>query len=169
MLILYDIEQGLCESWEQYFHKEIEKGYVEVRNIPFKYVKCVNVVTAGNSYGWMTGGIDLAVRNYYGQTIQDDIQSYILSLPGRFLPVGEHIRVNTRDKDKPHLIYAPTMQIPKRIDTIDVFYVFSKLLKHYETFACCGLGTLTGGLTFDECAKAMHDAYVYVKGNIDEN
>jgi len=113
----------------------------------------------------MTGGIDLVVRNYYGQQIQDAIQSNILSMPGRFFPVGESIIIQTHDKKKPYLIYAPTMNMPKQIDKIDCFYIFAKLLEKYDSFACCGIGTCTGEIAIEECAKAMYDAYKYVYNN----
>lgn len=168
-IILFDINEDLCSSWRKYFKEEIDKGLVTVCNQKFEELECNCVITAGNSYGWMTGGIDLVVRNYYGQFIQDRIQQIILSMPNRMLPVGESIILNTGDIKKPYLIYAPTMDVPKGIDTLDVFYVFAKLLREYTSgFACCGLGTGTGNIDYDDCAKAMYDAYKYVVGN-DEN
>lgn len=67
-LILYDINKDLCDCWNKYF-KDIKN--VTVLNCPFDDLESEYVVTAGNSYGWMTGEIDLVVRNYYGQYIQD--------------------------------------------------------------------------------------------------
>lgn len=158
-LILFDLNKDLCKAWE----KEFQSYYnIRIENCSFEQLKSDYVVTAGNSYGWMTGGIDLAVRNYYGQWIQDYIQSCILNKYGRYLPVGHNILINTDDLLKPHLIYAPTMPVPMYIDKIDVFYVFAKLLQEYESFACCGLGTLTGGISEEDCAKQMRLAYEYV-------
>ena len=82
------------------------------------------------------------------------------------LPVGESIILNTGDIKKPYLIYAPTSDWPKNISPLDVFYVFAKLLEEYTSgFACCGLGTGTGNINCDDCAKAMYDAYRYVVSN----
>lgn len=161
-ITLYDINKKLCSEWEKEF---AECSNVEVKNCDFKKLECEYVVTAGNSYGWMTGGIDLAVRNYYGQKIQDEIQEVILEKEGRYLQVGESITIYTGDKKKPNLIYVPTMEIPKQITKIDVFYVFAKLLEKYNNinFACCGLGTGTGGISEEECAKQMKLAYKYCK------
>ena len=158
-LILYDINKDLCDCWNKYF-KDIKN--VTVLNCSFDDLESEYVVTAGNSYGWMTGGIDLVVRNYYGQYIQDYVQYAILTLPNRYLPVGENILVTTKDSKKPNLIYAPTMDLPKTIDYIDVFYVFCKLLQQYDDFACCGLGTGVGNVSSEQCAKAMYDAYTYI-------
>lgn len=162
MLILYDTNKRLCVEWEIKFEKYIKSKEVLVVNREFKDVVCDNIVTAGNSYGWMTGGIDLAVREYYGQWIQDEIQRRILQLPGRYLPVGDFIEIFTRDKTKENLIYLPTMDVPKFIEPIDVVHVLARLLMYsWKEIACCGLGTGCGGLSESDCAQAMLDAYEY--------
>lgn len=160
-IILYDKNEKMCTEWKKKFTCFND---VEVKHCDFKELECKYVVTAGNSYGWMTGGIDLVVRDYYGQKIQDKIQEVILGKVGRYLQVGESIVIYTGDKKKPNLIYAPTMEMPKRISKIDVFYVFEKLLEKYNNvnFACCGLGAGTGGIS-EECAKQMMLAYKYYK------
>ena len=163
MILLYDIDPVLCQEWSRYF-AEVLNTKVEIKNIPFSEVEYEKVVTAGNSYGWMTGGIDLAVRNYYGQWIQDRVQSEILNQPGRYLPVGRDIIISTQDRTKPFLIYAPTMDIPRYITKTDVFYVFAKLLERHESFACCGLGTGTGKVSAKDCAEAMFNAYKFIIG-----
>lgn len=115
-------------------------------------------------------GIDLAVREYFGQWVQDTIQKYIIQLPGRYLPVGQFLSIQTSDITKPELLYVPTMDVPKHIDKLDVFYVFSKILLHpCKNIACCGLGTSCGGVNELDCADAMLRAYEYVKGYMDEN
>lgn len=165
MIVLYDTNNELCEYWKFYFKDEpdVTVQHKRLQNLESEYV-----VTAGNSYGWMTGGIDLAVRQYFGQDIQDTIQSVILGLPGRYLPVGSSIVIETYNNYLPYLIYAPTMDIPKRITKTDVFYVFAKLLEKFDSFACCGLGTGVGGVNYKDCAKAMYDAYKFMR-NRNEN
>lgn len=159
-MLLFDINPELYEAWEEAFKDVAE---VSVLCTKFENVCAKRVVTAGNSYGWMTGGIDLAVRNYYGQWIQDEVQRQILLYHNRRLPVGKSIAIETRDRLKPTLIYAPTMELPRFISEIDVFFVFANLLLKYGTdIACCGLGTATGGLSAKECARAMRKAYDYV-------
>lgn len=173
-LILYDINKSLCDEWNKYFKDEIEKGLVEVQNVTFKDLKCNYVATAGNSYGWMTGGIDLAVRQYYGQGIQDIIQHGIISECSGELPVGSMMMIDTQDNLKPHLLYAPTMRVPSKIEPIDVFYVFFKILttlysqNEVDELACCGLGTSTGGVSVSDCAKMMYIAYKFIDGDQNE-
>lgn len=158
-IVLFDVNLKLCEEWKKQFKDYPE---VKIKNCSFEELEFDRVVTAGNSFGWMTGGIDLTVRNYYGMQIQDVIQQYIIFSSNGELPVGESLEIQTSDTKKPILIYAPTMRFPSTIDKTDIFFVFAKLLKKYNTFACCGLGTLTGGVSEEECAKQMRLAYEYI-------
>lgn len=170
-VILYDINKELCDLWQKVF-SDVEN--VEIKNIDFEHLECQTVVTAGNSYGWMTGGLDLAVRNYYGIEIQDQIQKYIINHCNGELPVGEMFVIKTGDVKKPQLMYTPTMRMPKKIFEIDVFYLFSKILlatnnyDEIEEIAICGLGTLTGGITPEQCAEQMRLAYEYVLMSFEE-
>lgn len=168
-LVLYDINKELCDAWKYEF-----KDYPEVTilNLPIEDVNCDYIVTAGNSFGWMTGGIDLAARNYFGVMAQDIIQREIIFKHNGELPVGD-MEIITTGEDKPNLIYLPTMRFPERIDPVDVFYSFAKLLKAFrnrnfnqvKVLACCGLGTGAGHISSKECAKQMRLAYEYVLEN----
>ena len=169
-LILYDINKDLCEAWKYEFKDYPE---VEILNLSIDKVKCDYIVTAGNSFGWMTGGIDLAARNYFGIETQDIIQREIIFRHNGELPVGDMVIVST-DEDKPNLIYLPTMRYPEPINSINVYYVFYRLLfeakqqnfNKITKIACCGLGTGTGGVSPKECAKEMRIAYesIFNKG-----
>lgn len=162
-IILFDIDSNIVEAWRKEF--DGVEG-VQILHAPFEEIESEYVVTAGNSFGWMTGGIDLAVRNYYGVEVQDAIQQQIIFYYRGEMPVGKALVVKTRDEKKPNLIYMPTMRYPGKIEPIDVFYVFYKLLDNFKEkeIACCGLGTLTGGVSAEDCAKAMRKAYREVYG-----
>ena len=166
-IILYDINEEMVIEWEEAF-----KGTdVEVKNESFANMRATYIVTAGNSYGHMSGGIDLAVRNYFGFRIQDAVQWQIIEQFGGKLPVGNYTIVDTHDETKPYLVYAPTMEKPQMIDSTDVFYVACKLFKLAnqicnigDTFAICGLGTSCGGIRPQICAEMMRKAYDHVNG-----
>lgn len=159
-IILYDINEKLIKAWERAFNGTD----VIILKTSFEDLTAHAVVTAGNSYGVMSGGIDLSVREYYGTKIQDLIQHIIITEHCGKLIVGQSICVDTSDQYKKFLIYAPTMEYPQQISPIDIFYVTYKLLQSYNKFpeiAICGLGTCTGNVKEEECAKAMRDAYDY--------
>jgi O-acetyl-ADP-ribose deacetylase (regulator of RNase III) len=79
-------------------------------------------VTAGNSYGIMTAGIDAAVVRAFGPSIIEAVQFRILN---EFLgeqPVGSAFIVPTSDQRIPLLIHAPTMRMPHDISGTDAVY-----------------------------------------------
>lgn len=168
-IILYDIDIELCKEWEKIFKNNKN---IEIKNTTFNDLEADYVITSGNSYGWMTSGINLAVRDYYGQKIQDYLQAHIISDYNGFLPVGDNILINTDDDKKRNLIYAPIMIMPTHISLSDVLYVFLRILEDYgneigdNTLACCGLGTSTGGISSYDCARMMKRAYdIYIENN----
>ena len=123
------------------------------------------LVSPGNSYGIMDGGFDLAVRNLFGQSIQDNLQWYIASkLHGR-LPVGDIAFISTNREQFKQMIYIPTMEIPQKIYEEDIYLIFVKLFRvlktintefsHLTTVACPLLGCGAGGIPVDVTAKII--------------
>ena len=69
-------------------------------------------VTAGNSFGMMTAGIDAAVVRLFGQQIMGHVQHRIMD---EFLgeqPVGTAFIVPTDYPRCPFVAHAPTMRVP---------------------------------------------------------
>ncbi len=173
---------------------DINKDVVDACKVEFMYtnVKCINecfeniesdlVVTAGNSYGIMSGGIDLAVRKHLGWQIQDSVQNEIVWGHDGFLPVGkivdvpvETVHANQDRYDVPHLLYCPTMEKPGTlIDPEDVYFVACKIFRYVIylqnkqlrkfSIAICGLGTATGGISAETFAEMIYRAYEDVVG-----
>jgi O-acetyl-ADP-ribose deacetylase (regulator of RNase III) len=79
------------------------------------------LITPGNSYGDMSGGFDLAVRDYYGPKIEMAVQNEIVSNYRGEIPVGSAfvLPLPSPASDVPRafqtLVYAPVMRIPKRL------------------------------------------------------
>jgi len=168
-LILVDPNQLLCESFNKYFSKYENVSIVNDRfeNIP--EFDCI--VTAGNSFGLMDGGVDYAIVRYFGTDLQTRVQKYIL---GNFLgeqPVGTSFIIESGNKKHPFVAHTPTMRIPMTIEFTDYVYLAMKaaLLAVYHhnnsnaekinILACPGLGTATGKVDYDEAARQMELAY----------
>lgn len=128
-------------------------------------------VTAGNSYGLMTAGIDAAVVARFGPEIMKRVQRHIV---GAFLgeqPVGTAFLVETGDPWCPRLVHAPTMRLPGSIAGTDAVYraTWAALLAlHLESVlagrplgtACLpAMGCGFGGVSFDESARQMAAAW----------
>lgn len=128
-------------------------------------------VTAGNSFGIMTAGIDAAVVRHFGEELMHRVQHCIMD---RFLgeqPVGTAFVVSTDQESIPFLVHAPTMRVPGNIAGTDNVYcaTWSALLavhahnlsepRKIETVAFPAFGTGFGGVAYDEAARQMAAAY----------
>ena len=116
------------------------------------------VATAGNSFGLMDAGMDLAVLKFFGQQIQERIQKRILEDYCGEQPVGTAVIVETGRMDHPFVAHAPTMRIPMNIAGTDHVYLatWATLLavrqhnrvseRKIETLVCPAFGAGTGGV-----------------------
>lgn len=128
-------------------------------------------VTAGNSYGQMSAGIDAAIARAFGERIQREVQGRILDDFLGEQPVGTAFVVPTGEVDRPFLIHAPTMRTPGSIEGTDKVYqaTWAALLavhrhnrtpaRRIEIVAFPAMGTGFGGVPFDEAARQMAAAY----------
>lgn len=160
---LFDINEKLCQEWEKSFsqYKNVKVECVDLEKLDQHDI----LVTAGNSYGIMSGGIDYYVNKLCKFKAEPMVQSAIDNYWGK-LPVGKFVSVNIEKVTKGQfkvLIYAPTMEHPQRIPPENVFKAFYPIINFYRdsnfTLACPGLGSLTGGLAENVVAEQMKLAY----------
>lgn len=127
-------------------------------------------VTAGNSFGIMTAGIDAAVVRYCGELVMERVQFRIMDEFFGEQPVGTAFIVPTDHPTVPYVCHAPTMRVPGGIDGTDKVYnaTWAALLAMHahnratgsvETVAFPAMGTGFGGMPFDEAARQMATAY----------
>lgn len=112
-------------------------------------VKTVGVVLAGNSFGLMDGGIDLAAARRW-KNAQKEVQSAIAEQFFGELPVGCAVTVKS---DGMLLVYAPTMQVPISIvGSAHVFYAALAALREAKRYGIselwipmlgCGVGEMS--------------------------
>ena len=86
------------------------------------------LVTAGNSYGFMDGGLDFEFIKKYGWELQNKVQNIIKSTDLKELLIGQNIMVDLPDNNK--LIYAPTMRVPQILNILNInpYLVFKGIL-----------------------------------------
>jgi O-acetyl-ADP-ribose deacetylase (regulator of RNase III) len=128
-------------------------------------------VTAGNSFGMMTAGIDAAVVRFFGPDLMDRVQHIILD---RYLgeqPVGTAFIIPTGHPRVLFLAHAPTMRVPGSIEGTDKVYTatWAALLAAHahnqsgeqpiETIALPAMGTGFGGVPASEAARQMASAW----------
>jgi O-acetyl-ADP-ribose deacetylase (regulator of RNase III) len=128
-------------------------------------------VTAGNAFGLMTAGIDVAVVRRFGDGLMRRVQQRVLDDYFGEQPVGTAFLVPTGDPALPFVCHAPTMRVPGNIDGTDKVYAatWAALLavaahnrtsrERIEVVGMPAMGTGFGGVPFDEAARQMAAAY----------
>ena len=128
-------------------------------------------VTAGNSFGLMTAGIDAAVVRFFGEPIMQKVQHRIMDEFFGEQPVGTAFVVPTGHPAVPFLAHAPTMRVPGSIEGTDKVYnaAWAALLTIHahnrasehkiEVAVFPAMGTGFGGVPYGEAARQMAAAY----------
>jgi len=168
-LILVDRGREFCDvlRWQFRAHPEVEIVCGRFEDLPV--FDCV--VTAGNSFGLMDAGMDLAVVRYFGRHLMEQIQRRIIDDYLGEQPVGTSILVPSGNATHPFVAYAPTMRVPMNISGTDNVYAalwaaLTAVHRHnregnapINSLACPGLGTGTGGMDPVEAALQICLAY----------
>lgn len=168
-LILVDRDKEFCDvaRWQFRAHPEVQVVCGRFEDLP----AFDGVVTAGNSFGLMDAGMDLAVVRFFGRHLMDRIQKQILEDYLGEQPVGTCLIVPTDHPTHPFVAHTPTMRIPMSIAGTDHVYLamwaaLTAVHRHNRSegrkiasLACSGLGTGTGGVDFLEAALQMRLAY----------
>jgi O-acetyl-ADP-ribose deacetylase (regulator of RNase III) len=133
------------------------------------------VATAGNSFGLMDAGMDLAVVKFFGTQLMELIQKRILEDYLGEQPVGTCIIVPSGHSSHPYVAHAPTMRIPMNISGTDHVYlatwaVLTAVHRHnrdsalkIRILACPAFGTGTGGVQPLEAGVQMRLAYEHFR------
>ncbi|MCF7788995.1 MAG: macro domain-containing protein [Prosthecobacter sp.] len=168
-LILVDRGKELCDvlRWEFRAHPEVEIVHGRFEDLPV--FDCV--ITAGNSFGLMDAGMDLAVVRYFGRHVMERVQKQILDDYLGEQPVGTCILIPTDHASHPFVAHAPTMRVPMNIQGTDHVYLalwasLTAVHRHnrvearqIKNLACPGLGAGTGGVDALEAAMQLRLAY----------
>lgn len=153
--------------WQFRSHPEVEIVFGRFEELPA--FDCV--VTAGNSFGLMDAGMDLAVVRFFGRDLMERIQKQILDDYLGEQPIGTCIIMPTGNPAHPFVAHAPTMRIPMNIQGTDHVYLaawaaLTAVHRHnrsesrkIHSLACPGLGTGTGGVDSLEAALQLCLAY----------
>ncbi len=172
-LILIDRSPPLVDRWWEQFSDCPE---VEVIAGDYFQRPADAIVSPANSFGIMDGGLDLAIRDTLGFSVQDRIQAVILEKYHGELPVGSAEVVPTDEPRWKYMVAAPTMRVPESVAfTLNAYLAFRAVLVAVENFnraagkraidslVCCGLGTGIGKVPPARCAAQMRVAYQGVR------
>ena len=84
-----------------------------------KDIECI--VSPANSFGYMNGGYDAAITDYFGLEVEKEVRRYIDKYLFGEQPIGTSIMVPIPNTDK-KLIHTPTMRLPSPIKEPLIIY-----------------------------------------------
>lgn len=138
------------------------------------------IVSPANSFGIMDGGLDLAIRDELGFSVQDRVQAVIVEKYHGELPVGCAEIVPTDDPRWRFMVAAPTMRVPEPLgQSLAPYLAFRAVLvavenwnrqvgkRDIDSLVCCGLGAGIGKVQPARCAALMRAAFELVRGPSD--
>jgi O-acetyl-ADP-ribose deacetylase (regulator of RNase III) len=171
--IFVDRGKDFCDvlRWQFRSHSEVEIVCGKFEGLPT--FDCV--ITAGNSFGLMDAGMDLAVVRYFGRHVMEQIQKRILEDYLGEQPVGTCILAPTEHQSHPFVAHSPTMRVPMNIQGTDHVYLalwaaLTAIHRHnrsepskINSIACPGLGTGTGGMEPVEASLQLRLAYEHFR------
>ena len=125
-IILADLQPALLTAWKQ---AAGDKDYISTCLGSIFDVACDALVSPANSFGYMDGGIDLAISNYFGWHVQERLQKLIQGKHHGELLVGAAEIVLTDHARIPYVISAPTMRVPMILaETANVYLAVRAVL-----------------------------------------
>ncbi|BAG41500.1 appr-1-pase family/phage tail assembly-like protein [Ralstonia phage phiRSL1] len=168
-VILFDTNPQVVAAWKLAFagFSEVEIVQKDVRS-----VECDAVVSPANSFGIMTGGIDLVYREMFGRQVEDAAIERAVQHDGCAMPVGKAAVIVTNHERIPYMVMAPTMPnhrtpVPFTDNAYRAFRAALIAARYYrpkgqaliQTLACPGLCTASGGMYPTVAAFQMARAY----------
>lgn len=170
-IVLADLQNQLLEAWQKIGN---DKDSVTIYHGPIFDVKCDALVSPANSFGFMDGGIDMAISQFFGWHVQERLQKIIQTKYHGELLVGQAEIVETDHNQIPYVISAPTMRVPMILkDSVNVYLAICAILKlvkygrfedgtvikdKVETVALPGMGTGVGRVPPEIFVRQMKQA-----------
>jgi O-acetyl-ADP-ribose deacetylase (regulator of RNase III) len=171
-IYLIDKSQPLVQAWQAAF---ADCPAVEAVAGSYFQRAADAIVSPANSFGIMDGGLDLALRDELGYSVENKLQEAIVRDYHGELPIGSAVIVETGHSEWKYLVAAPTMRVPEPIAfTLNAYMAFRAILVAVENFnrekgkseidsiVCSGLGTGVGQMSAVKCARQMRAAYEMV-------
>jgi O-acetyl-ADP-ribose deacetylase (regulator of RNase III) len=170
-LILVDPDPAVCAAFSAHFGG---LPGVEINNGCFEDLMAFDcIVSAANSFGFMSGGMDAAIVRFFGDSLQERVQARLAEEYLGEQPVGTSLIIETGNPKHPYIAHTPTMRVPMPVALTDNAYVamwatllairaFNRrpdLESKIRLVACPGLCTATGRMPSDEAARQMALAY----------
>jgi O-acetyl-ADP-ribose deacetylase (regulator of RNase III) len=159
----------------------VQPIFADVPGLTVSHTSIVNgahaaLISAGNSFAEMNGGVDGIVATHLSaytpdRYIQADVKSRIAAEFAGELPVGHAVVVSTQHPRHRHLIYAPTMRVPADVgDTLNAYLAFRGALVAMQQAGIRAASaplfcTSAGCMSVERAARQMRAAFESVVSN----
>jgi O-acetyl-ADP-ribose deacetylase (regulator of RNase III) len=132
--------------------------------------KYSTLISAGNSFGQMNGGVDGIINMHLSaftptEYIHQSVQEYINEKYVGELPVGQSIVIKTKHPTHKHLVYSPTMRVAEDVSgSLNAYLAFrggllamreSNINEASTPLFCTGAGCMS----VEKACKQMKEAY----------
>ena len=130
------------------------------------------IVSPANSFGMMTGGLDRAIRDFFGRELQDAVRDIILKEHFGEQTVGTSIAVSIPGFPQKKLFHTPTMRTPSPITDYQTVYLCMRsaltaaVKEGIECLMVPAFGGSTGQVPEDIIAHNMRQAYDQIMAQI---
>ena len=188
-LVLVDTAPQVVAAWRGAIADVgLDRWNLEVVEGPILSVGTDAVVSPGDSFGTMEGGLDLALVDRFGAEVRQRVQQAIAEHTAGELLVGQALVVPMDPVRGTHLVTAPTMRVPMRLpaDTINPYLAMRAALAAVQrgvvrgldgrerpvrdvvrSLAVPGLGTGTGRVAPEVAARQMVAALADLERGVD--
>lgn len=167
-IYLIDINKNIVSSWKREF-LNVEDVIIKLEDLK-SFLDCnINdikaIVSPGNSYGIMNGGFDLALTNYFGNQLSNNVSKYIKEHYYPYQSVGSSFIIDIPNYKNIKLIHTPTMIVPSTIFDEKVIYncMYNSLMcafnNNITSIVIPAFGGATGGVDPKVIAREMRLAY----------
>ncbi len=160
-IFLCAVDTQLALAWRRALPQTFGPAAVQVVEGDILSLPVDAVVSPANSFGFMDGGLDALYTRFFGPQLQERLQGMIREQADGELLVGQALPVETGHARIPWCISAPTMRVPRRLESAEPAYLATRaavrcaLAAGVASMAIPGMGTGTGGLPSDSAARAM--------------
>ena len=164
-IYLLDRSGRMTVCWERAFRGVPNVTVVCKEFDRFMYgnkVECV--VSPANAYGFMDGGYDLAITQYFGEMLQISAQKYITQHYYGEQPVGTGFIIPIPNSDV-KLMHVPSMRVPSAVaDPLVVYQCMRTVMmlaldNNIQSIVIPAFGGGCGGMKEEQIAALMREGY----------
>ncbi|WP_196889692.1 macro domain-containing protein [Aureivirga sp. CE67] len=167
--LLISIDTEMVEAWKRYFSEEANVQIIEDDITKYDVDA---IVSPANSFGFMDGGVDLAISKYIGWHVEERLRKRIKESDLGELLIGQTMIIETDFEKIPYVISAPSMRVPMSFNiatSVNAYLAMKATLiaakKHpkINKISMTSFCTGTGRMDKDIAASQMYQAFLEIE------